>query len=58
MHAVAGATAFGLLGVKFGMIRFRPQMAYDWAPRIGRIVAACFVIIWITSGLAYFTGNL
>jgi hypothetical protein len=58
IHVVAGATAFSLLAIKFALIRFRPSLAYDTAPWIGRIVAVCFVAIWISSGLAYFTGNL
>ena len=58
VHAIAGAIAFSLLAAKFGLIRWRPYLAYDAAPWIGRIVAVCFVAIWITSGLAYFTGNL
>ncbi len=58
VHVVAGATAFSLLAVKFALIRFKPSLAYDTAPWIGRIVAICFVAIWITSGFAYFSGNL
>jgi hypothetical protein len=58
VHAVAGSIAFSLLAVKFGLIRFRPSLAYDTAPWIGRIVAVCFVAIWITSAYAYFTHEL
>ena len=58
VHAVAGSTAFALLGIKLALIRWKPSLAYDTAPWIGRIVAVCFVAIWVTSGLAYFTGNL
>ena len=58
VHVIAGATAFSLLAVKFALIRFKPSVAYDTAPWIGRVVAVCFVAIWITSGLAYFSGNL
>jgi hypothetical protein len=58
VHAIAGSIAFSLLAVKFALIRWRPHLAYDAAPWIGRIVAVCFVAIWITSGLAYFTGSL
>jgi hypothetical protein len=55
---VAGATAFSLLAVKFALLRWRPSLAYDTAPWIGRIVATCFIAIWLTSGFAYFSGNL
>ena len=58
VHVVAGSTAFALLGIKFALIRWRPSLAYDTAPWIGRVVAICFVAIWISSGFAYFTGNL
>ena len=58
VHAVAGSIAFALLGIKFALIRWKPYLAYDLAPWIGRVVAICFVAIWITSGFAYFTGNL
>jgi hypothetical protein len=58
VHAVSGSIAFSLLAIKFALIRFKPSLAYDTAPWIGRIVAICFVAIWVTSGLAYLTGNL
>jgi hypothetical protein len=58
VHAIAGSTAFALLGIKFALIRWKPSLAYDTAPWIGRIVAVCFVAIWITSGFAYFTNSL
>jgi len=58
VHAVAGSIAFTLLAIKFGLIRFRPSLAYDTAPWIGRIVAICFIAIWLTSAFAYFTHEL
>jgi len=58
VHAVAGSIAFALLAIKFGLIRFRPSLAYDTAPWIGRIVAVCFVAIWLTSAFAYFAHEL
>jgi hypothetical protein len=58
VHIVAGATAFALLAIKFALIRFKPYLAYDTAPWIGRVVAICFVLIWLTSGYAYLTGTL
>jgi hypothetical protein len=58
VHVVAGSTAFALLGIKFALIRWRPYLAYDTAPWIGRVVAVCFVAIWITSGYAFFTNSL
>lgn len=58
VHVVAGSTAFALLGIKFALIRWKPYLAYDTAPWIGRIVAVCFVAIWLTSGYAFFTNSL
>jgi hypothetical protein len=58
VHVVAGSTAFVLLGIKFALIRWKPYLAYDTAPWIGRIVAVCFVAIWLTSGYAFFTNSL
>ena len=57
-HVIFGSTAFVLLAVKFALIRFRRERAYELAPWLGRVIAACFVVIWITSGLAYLTGSL
>jgi hypothetical protein len=58
IHIVFGASAFAVLAVKFGLIWFKPTIAYNWAPWLGRYVAVAFVIVWISSGLAYYTGNL
>jgi hypothetical protein len=58
VHIVFGASAFAVLAVKFALIWFRPTVAYNWAPWLGRYVAVAFVIVWISSGLAYYTGNL
>ncbi len=58
VHVVAGSTAFALLAIKFTLMRWKPYLAYDAAPWIGRVVAVCFVAIWVTSGYAYFAGNL
>lgn len=58
VHVTAGSTAFALLAIKFALIRWKPYLAYDTAPWIGRIVAVCFVAIWLTSGYAYLTNQL
>ena len=58
VHVIAGCTAFSALAIKFALIRFRPSLAYDLAPNLGGIAAVAFIAIWVTSGLAYFTGNL
>jgi hypothetical protein len=58
IHAIFGSTAFAALGIKFALIRWRPEFAYRAAPWLGGYAASAFVIVWITSGLAYYTGNL
>ena len=58
IHAFFGSTAFAALAVKFALLRFRPALAYDLAPWLGRYAAVAFVVIWITSAYAYFTGTL
>jgi len=58
MHGFFGATAFTVVAIKLALIRFRPEVAYNVAPWLGRYVAFAFIMIWATSALAYFTGNL
>jgi hypothetical protein len=58
VHVFFGATAFAALGIKFALLRFRRDLAFDWAPWLGRYIAFAFVVVWIASGLAYYTGNL
>ena len=58
IHAFFGATAFLVLAVKFALLRFRPALAYDVAPWLGRYAVLAFLVIWATSAWAYFTGTL
>jgi len=58
IHVIAGSTAFAALAIKFALIRFRPHAAYDLAPWLGGLATTAFIVICITSGLAYLTGNL
>jgi hypothetical protein len=58
IHAFFGSTAFGVLAVKFALLRWKPVLAYDAAPWLGRYAVVAFVVIWITSAYAYFTGTL
>jgi hypothetical protein len=58
IHAFFGSTAFAALAVKFALLRWRPALAYDAAPWLGRYVAVAFIVIWITSAYAYFSGTL
>jgi hypothetical protein len=58
IHGIFGSTAFTALGIKFALIRWRPEIAYRVAPWLGGYAAGAFIVVWITSGLAYYTGNL
>lgn len=58
VHAFFGATAFAVLAVKFALLRWKPAVAYDVAPWLGRYAAVAFIVIWITSAYAYFSGTL
>jgi hypothetical protein len=58
IHAVLAASAFTAIAVKLLLIRFRPDVAYDVAPWLGRYAAAAFVGVWVSSAVAYYTGQL
>ena len=58
IHAFFGSTAFTALAVKFALLRWKPAVAYDVAPWLGRYVAVAFIVIWLTSAWAYFSGTL
>lgn len=58
IHAVLAATAFTAIAIKLILIRFRPHAAYNIAPWLGRYAAVAFVGVWITSAVAYYTGQL
>lgn len=57
IHGFFGATAFTAVAIKLAIIRFRPRLGFV-VPWLGRYVAVAFLVIWITSALAYFTHNL
>lgn len=58
IHAFFGSTSFAALAIKLGLLRFRPTLAYTLAPWLGWYIAVAFVMIWISSAYAYFTGTL
>ena len=58
VHGVFGATAFTAIAVKLALLKWRPTVAYDMAPWLGRYAAFAFVVIWVTSVLAYYTDIL
>ena len=50
--------AFTAIAVKLALLKWRPTVAYDMAPWLGRYAAFAFVVIWVTSVLAYYTDIL
>ncbi len=58
LHGFFGSTAFVAIGTKLTLIRFRPHVAYDVAPWLGRYAALAFILVWLTSAYAFYTGQL
>jgi len=58
LHGFFGSTAFIALAIKFALIRFKPALAYDVVPWLGRYAALALVIVAVTSAFFYFTGQL
>jgi hypothetical protein len=58
VHGFLAATALGAIAVKLGLLRFRRGAAYRFVPWLGRYAAFAFVIVWVTSVVAYYTGHL
>jgi hypothetical protein len=58
IHGFFGSTAFVAIAIKLALIRFRPTLAYDAAPWLGRYAAAAFIVVWITSAYAFYTNSL
>jgi hypothetical protein len=57
-HGLFGGTAFAAIAIKLGLLKWRPALAYDVAPWLGRYAAVAFAVIWATSVLAYYTDIL
>jgi hypothetical protein len=58
IHGLFGGTAFAAIAIKLGLLKWRPALAYDVAPWLGRYAAVAFAVIWATSVLAYYTDIL
>ena len=58
VHAIFGSTAFVAIAIKLVLIRSWPTVAYRLAPWLGRYAALAFVVVWLTSAYAFFTGTL
>lgn len=57
-HGISGATAFTAIATKLALLKWRPQLAYDVAPWLGRTAAIAFAAIWVSSVLAFYTDIL
>ena len=58
IHGIFGSTAFVAIALKLSMIRFRPRLAFRLAPWLGRYAALAFLMIWLSSAFAFYTGQL
>ena len=58
LHTIFGSTAFLAIAIKLALLKWRPTFAYDAAPWLGRYAAFAFVVVWISSVLAYYTDIL
>ena len=58
IHGFFGSTGFIAIALKLGLLKWRPRLAYDAAPWLGSYAAIAFVIVAVTSAVAYYTGNL
>ena len=58
IHGFFGSTAFVAIAIKLALLRFRPRLAYDAAPWLGRYAAFAFIVVWITSAYAFYTNSL
>ncbi len=58
LHGTLGSTAFLAAGIKFSLLRFRPNLGYRVAPYFGAYMALAFLGIWFTSAYAYWTNTL
>jgi hypothetical protein len=58
LHTIFGSTAFLAIAIKLGLLKWRPTLAYDAAPWLGRYAAFAFVVVWITSVMSYYTDIL
>jgi hypothetical protein len=58
IHGLFGGTAFAAIAIKLGLLKWRPALANDVAPWLGRYAAVAFAVIWATSVLAYYTDIL
>lgn len=58
IHGSFGSTGFIAIALKLALLKWRPSLAYDAAPWLGSYAAIAFIIVAVTSAVAYYTGNL
>jgi hypothetical protein len=58
LHGIFGSTAFVTIALKLGLLKWRPALAYDVAPWLGRYAVFAFIVVWVTSVLTYYTDIL
>jgi Family of unknown function (DUF6529) len=58
LHGIFGSTAFVAIAIKLGLLKWRPAVAYDVAPWLGRYAVFAFLVVWVTSVLTFYTDIL
>lgn len=58
IHGFFGSTGFIAIAVKLALLKWRPSLAYNAAPWLGSYAAIAFIVVAVTSAIAYYTGNL
>lgn len=54
IHEVFGSTGFVAIAVKLALLKWRPTLAYRAAPWLGAYAAVAFIIVALTSAVAYY----
>jgi hypothetical protein len=54
VHEFFGSTGFIAIAIKLALLKWRPTLAFRAAPWLGAYAAAAFIIVAITSAVAYY----
>jgi hypothetical protein len=54
IHGFFGSTGFIAVAIKLALIKWRPTLAYRAAPWLGAYAAIAFIIVALTSAVAYY----
>jgi hypothetical protein len=54
IHGLFGSTGFIAIAIKLALLKWRPTLAYRAAPWLGAYAAVAFIIVALTSAVAYY----